>query len=320
MNKNWFILGLVLLLGSVFLLSGCIQEDQTSNLDQKLIVTSISPLADLIKNVGGDEIEVIHLVPEGSDPHTFEPTPDAIRSLTAARIFFANGVGQENYLERLIKNAQNPSLITVVLSEGLEILGVETKEEEHEHNSDHDHDDHGHDHSQGNPHLWLSVENSQKYVEKIRDTLIEIYPESQEIFAANAENYLKELRDLDRWIKEQISTIPEENREVIVHHDAWAYYASSYGLNIRSSIVHSEEGEPSAQEYAQVINLIKDHNIKGIFSEVGFNTKIVQQIANETNANIIHDLYSDTLGSTPHTDSYIDIMKYNTLRIVEGLS
>lgn len=326
MKKNRFILLSTLLIGLVLLLTGCNQSDQTSNSDQKVVVTSISPLADLIKNVAGEEIQVIHLVPLGSDPHTYEPTPDAVRSITSAQIFFANGVGQEAYLEKLINNAQNPSLVTVVLSEGLEILGVGTKGDhdhnsnlDHDHDNDNDHDEHGHDHSQGNPHLWLSVEMAQKYVEKIRDTLMATYPESQEVFQANAEAYLNELKDLDQWIKEQISTIPTENRDVIVYHDAWAYYASSYGLNIRGSIVHSEEGEPSAQDYAQVIDLIKDHNIKGIFSEVGFNTKIVQQLVNETKVNIIQDLYSDTLGPTPDTDSYIEIMKHNTLRIVEGL-
>lgn len=313
------IIGSLFLLGLVFLLSGCGKEGQTSNLDQKVVVTSISPLADLIKNVGGEDIQVIHLVPTGSDPHTYEPTPDGVRAASTARLFFANGVGQEEYLEKLLKNAQNPSLSIVVLSEGLEIHGAETQEDEDKHDQEHNPQDHGHEHSQGNPHLWLNVKNAQKYVEKIRDALIVTFPQDQEVFIANAGAYLKELEELDQWIIEQISTIPEENRDVIVYHDAWSYYTTGYGLNLLSSIVHNEEGEPSAQSYKNVINLIKEHKVKAIFSEIGFNTKVVQQIANETKVNIVQDLYSDTLGSTPDTDSYIDIMKHNTLRIIEGL-
>ncbi len=165
MQTNKRFLSWILLLGFAFLLFGCAKDGQTSNLDQKVVVTSISPLADLIKKVAGEEIQVIHLVPIGSDPHTYEPTPDGVRSVSTARLFFANGVGQEEYLEKLIKNAQNPSLKTVVLSEGLDILGVETHEDNNgdEHEEEHSHHDHGHDHSQGNPHLWLSVENAQKY-------------------------------------------------------------------------------------------------------------------------------------------------------------
>lgn len=319
-SKLW---NIILIASLVFLVGGCTKEEPVSNLNQNVVITSISPLADLIKEVGGDRIQVISLVPTGSDPHTYEPTPDAVRQVATAKLFFANGVGQEVYLQKLVENSQNQDLRTVVLADGLQIKGIVDPDSEHEGEEVLEDDVHvegdGHDHSQGNPHLWLDVKNAQNYVEKIRDALIETYPLDQEIFTANAENYLQELRNLDQWIQEQINTIPQENRDLIVYHDAWAYYTERYGLTVLRPIVHGEESEPSAKDYAQLIELVKEHKVKAIFGEVGFNTKLILQLAQETGAKVVEDLYNDTLGTTPDTDSYIDIMKHNTTAIVSAL-
>ncbi|SHN82519.1 metal ABC transporter substrate-binding protein [Desulfitobacterium chlororespirans] len=324
--SHW--LKLFLIASLAFFATGCSAEKPVSTMNQKVVITSISPLADLIKNVGGESIQVISLVPTGSDPHTYEPTPEAVRQVTGAKLFFANGVGQEAYLEKLITNSQNKDLRTVILADGLNILGIKDHHDEHE--SDHEeegaHDEDeihregdGHDHSQGNPHLWLDVKNAQHYVEHIRDALIETYPQDQESFKANAENYLRELEALDQWIQEQILTIPQENRNLIVYHDAWVYYTERYGLTVLRPVVHGDESEPSAKDYAQLIELIKEHQVKAIFGEVGFNTKLVLQLAQETGIKVVEDLYNDTLGVTPETDSYIEIMKHNTTAIVTAL-
>lgn len=320
-NFRWFRLFTVTALA--FILVACSGEQQVSYFNQRIVATSISPLADLIKQVGGEKVQVISLVPTGSDPHTYEPTPDAVRHLSTASIFFANGVGQEYYLEKLVENSQNPELRTVILADGLELLGSQDESPNHEEAAHLEKDPHftgdGHNHSNGNPHLWLSVKNTQAYVEKIRDTLIEMYPEDKETFTANAKKYLQELEALDQWIQEQINLIPEENRNIIVYHDAWTYYTDRYGLSVVRPIVYAEESEPSAKDYAQLLELIKKNNIKAIFGEVGFNTKLVQHLATEAGVKIVGDLYNDTLGNTPETDSYIDIMKHNTNAFVTAL-
>lgn len=321
-HSHW--LKLFLIASLAFLATGCSAEKPVSTMNQKVVITSISPLADLIKNVGGESIQVISLVPTGSDPHTYEPTPEAVRQVTGAKLFFANGVGQETYLEKLITNSQNKDLRTVILADGLEILGIDDHDSDHEEESAHDEaevhrEGDGHDHSQGNPHLWLDVKNAQHYVKSIRDALIETYPQDQEIFKTNAENYLRELEALDQWIQEQILTIPQENRDLIVYHDAWVYYTERYGLTVLRPVVHGDESEPSAKDYAQLIELIKEHQVKAIFGEVGFNTKLVLQLAQETGIKVVEDLYNDTLGVTPETDSYIGIMKHNTTAIVTAL-
>lgn len=284
----------------VLALSGCAGEKPVSTLNQKLVLTSISPLADLIKQVGGDKIQVINLVPPGTDPHDFEPKPEAVKQVATAKLFIANGVGQEYYIDKLIKNAGNPSLRTVTLSEGLPILGQENG-------------------SLGNPHLWLDVQNAQIYVEKIRNALVEVYPQDKETFESNAHAYLGELKVLDQWIKDQINTLPIESRKIVVFHDAWSYYANRYGLIVLTPVVHGGQSEPSAKEYAEIIQLIRQHNVKAVFGEVGFNPKLILQLANETGVKVVDDLYDDTLGNTPETDSYINIMTYNTNALVSAL-
>ncbi|WP_341547676.1 metal ABC transporter substrate-binding protein [Desulfitobacterium sp. THU1] len=314
-NSKWFMI--ILAVSLAIFIGGCSAEKPVSNLKQNVVITSISPLADLIKEVGGDRIQVVSLVPTGSDPHTYEPKADAVRQVATAKLFFANGVGQEYYLEDLISNSQNPGIRTVVLSEGLPILGVE-EYDAHKEEGTHTEGD-GHDHSQGNPHLWLDVTNAQHYVEKIRDVLIETYPQDQEVFATNAQNYLLELESLDQWIQEQIQTIPENHRQIIVYHNAWSYYTERYGLTVLRTVVSGEESEPLPQEYAQLFQLIEDHDVKAIFGEVGFNNKLILQLAQDTGIKVVDDLYPDTLGVSPDTDSYIGIMKHNTNAFVSAL-
>lgn len=294
---NFFQLVLIAL---TLILSGCTTQQPTSSANQKLVLTSISPLADIIKQVGGDSIQVVNLVPAGTDPHEYEPNPDAIRQVASAQVFFANGIGQEQYLTKLVNNAGNPSLKTVVLSEGLPIL------------------DKGPD-SLGNPHLWLDVQNTKQYVTTIRDALIEAYPSEKETFSQNALAYQKELDSLDQWIHDQISTIPEESRKIVVFHDAWTYFANRYGLTVLTPVVRSGESEPSAKEYAEIIQLIQNQKVKAVFGEVGFNPKLIYQLANETGVKVVDDLYDDTLGDTPETESYIKVMQYNTESLVSAL-
>ncbi|WP_407308728.1 metal ABC transporter substrate-binding protein [Desulfosporosinus sp. SB140] len=297
--KRYYLLFL-LLLSSLVLLNGCSSQAPAATVQSKTVITSISPLADLIRQVGGDKIKVINLVPAGSDPHEFEPKPSDVREVAASSLFFANGVGEELYLDKIISNAANPNLRTIILSDGLPILGK----------------DQG---GAGNPHLWLDVQNAKHYVETIRDQLSETYPEDKQYFTQNAAAYLTKLTDLDQWIRTQISSLPPESRKMVVLHDAWTYYAKQYGLVFVQPLLHTGEAEPSAKDYADLIKLIREQNIHAVFSEAGFNPKLAQQLASETGVKFIDSLHDDTLGDTSESNSYIAMMKSNTAAIVSAL-
>ncbi|AFM41999.1 ABC-type metal ion transport system, periplasmic component/surface adhesin [Desulfosporosinus acidiphilus SJ4] len=291
---------LSLILIGLLLVSGCGSQKPAVTAQPKTVVTSISPLADLIKQVAGDKVKVINLVPAGSDPHEYEPTPSNVRQVAASSIFFANGVGEEVYLDKVVSNAANPSLRKVVLSDGLPILGKDQGGE-------------------GNPHLWLDVQNAKHYVETIRDQLSQTYPEDKQYFTQNAAAYLTKLTELDQWIRTQISSLPPESRKMVVLHDAWSYYAKQYGLTFVQPMLHTGEAEPSAKEYADLIQMIREQKVHAVFSEEGFNPKLAQQLASETGVKFIDNLHDDTLGDTPDSNSYIAMMKSNTAAIVSAL-
>lgn len=282
------------------MISGCATNPSVSSQTEHLVTTSISPLADLIRQVGGDKVKVVNLVPAGSDPHDFDPTPSDMRQVANSTIFFANGAGEELYLDKLVKNAGGNKLQVVVLSDGLPILEKTAA-------------------SPGNPHLWLDVQNAQAYVAKIRDALSQAFPADRDYFTQNAQAYLRQLRNLDSWVKEQVAQVPETNRKMIVFHNAWSYYAQRYGLTVLRPVVNAGESEPSAKDYAQLLTLIKDNHVRAVFGEAGFNPKLVQQLAKDAGVQYIGDLHDDTLGDSPDYNSYIAMIRSDTKAIVAAL-
>ena len=293
---------IVIGLALVLLLVGCSQNGPTTQTSSAInVATSISPLADLIKNVGGDKVSVTTLIKPGADPHDFEVKPDTIKAVSSAKLFFANGSGEEPYLAKLANSS--PSLEVVTLSQGLDILGKGQG---------------GAYSDTGNPHLWLDPLNAKAYIIKIRDSLSQLSPQDKDYFFANATAYSAQLDLLDQKIRSQISTIPEGNRIMVVFHDAWPYFAKRYSLEHRA-LVSSSQGEPSAKEYAELIKFIKERQVKTVFGEAGFNPKLIKQLASETGAQFVDNLYDDTVSENIGAETYLKMMSLNTNTIVNSL-
>ncbi len=269
------------------------------------VVTSISPLADIISNVGGNKVQVTALIKPGNDPHEYEPTPEDARKVAKAAVFFANGVGEEPYLEKLVRNAGSPQTKIVTLADGLNIIGKGASDSEYA--------------QSGNPHLWLDVQNVQAYVQKIRDTLCELSPQNRDYFSSNADKYLQELDKLDKEIAAKIRSIPAANRKMVVFHDAWPYFAKRYGLQNLRPVVKNSDSEPSAREYAELITYVKEQKVKAVFAEAGFNPKLVQQLARDTGVSFVDNLYDDTVAANGPATTYVQMMQVNTDTIVNAL-
>ncbi len=286
-------------------LTGCgttpIQSAGNSTVAKLDVVTSISPLADMIRNVGGNKVQVTPLVKPGNDPHDYEPTPEDVRTVAGAAIFFANGLGEEPYLNKLVQNAGSPKLKVVTLSDGLAILGQGTNGS-----------------GLGNPHLWLDVQNAKNYVLKIRNNLSLLLPQDADYFNANAAAYIIKLDALDKLVRSQVDTIPPANRKMVVFHNAWPYFAARYGLQDKA-VVQNPEGEPSAQQYADLIDYIKSEHIKAVFGEAGFNPKLVKQLAQDTGVKFVDNLYDDTVAPSGPINSYIAMMQYDAKIIAAAL-
>lgn len=267
------------------------------------VVASISILGDMVKNVGGDRINVQVLVPVGADPHTFDPTPADIKSLSQAQIIFVNGAGLESWLDKLIKNVAGDHPV-IAVSKGIPPLKGDEQEPE------------------GDPHMWFDAGNAIHYVEQIRDGLSQVDPQGAAIYKANAEKYIAQLQELDGFIETQIKTLPSESRKLVTNHDTFGYYAKRYGMEVAGTVFDgvTPEKEPSPQDIAMLVQKIKAQKIKAIFAENTINPKLAEQIAQEAGVQVVTNLYTDSLGAPGSDgDTYIKMMRYDTLTIVNAL-
>jgi manganese/iron transport system substrate-binding protein len=267
------------------------------------VATSITPIADMIKNVGGDRVDVTAIVPRGVGPEDYDPTPGDATAISQAKVFFANGLGLEEYLANLIESAGNEQIQVVTLSDGLPTLtsfgqGIEEG---------------------GNPHLWLNPKNAMAYVDVIRQTLDRIDPAGVPTYDAKAGAYAAQIQALDAALEAQVGQIPPANRFLVSTHDAYPYYADRYGLKYLAIISANPEGDPSAEDYAALVKAVKDNHVKAVFGEAGFSDRFISQLAADTGAKFVPDLYTDTLSEGPPADTYLNQMKSTTDAIVGAL-
>jgi ABC-type Zn uptake system ZnuABC Zn-binding protein ZnuA len=265
------------------------------------VVTTSTVFGDLIRNAGGGRVEVTALVPPGTDVHTYQPTPADLRAASAAQLFVMNGLGLDDWLEETLRSASSDAPI-VRLGEnldGVELLPGEEAGEE-------------------NPHLWMDVSYAARYVARIADALRTADPEHAADIDASSAAYIETLTGLDAWVREQIATIPEADRQFVMFHDALPYFARAYGLDVVGVAVEAPGQDPSAGEIAALIEAIRESGVKAIFSEGQFPNALVEQLARETGTTVVADLYDDSLGDPPIT-SYEAVIRWDVEQLVEAL-
>jgi ABC-type Zn uptake system ZnuABC Zn-binding protein ZnuA len=262
-------------------------------------------LADIAQNVAGKRARVDALIPRGIDPHGFEPTPADVRQVADSQVLIISGAGVEEFLTKLLTNAGGKRAV-IEASAGLKSRTPTANEIR-----DPDH--------QGDPHFWLDPNNVIRYVENIRDGLIQADPAGAPAYRANAEAYSAQLKVLDAWIVERLAPIPPERRLLVTNHESFGYYADRYGLTIIGTIIPSVStgATPSAQQLAALIKQIKAANARAIFLETGSSEQLARQIAQETGAKIITGL--TTHSTTEAAPTYIKMMEQNTRMIVDAL-
>jgi len=188
--------------------------------------------------------------------------------------------------------------------------------EEHEREEPAASDEHGH--SGVNPHLWLDVENAQRYVDRIIDALVSADPGDAATYEANGAAYLARLGELDAWAHMQIDLVPEANRKLVSFHEAFPYFAAAYGLEIVGTIVEAPGQDPSAGEIAALVEAIKTSGARAVFTEAQFSPELAQTVAAEAGVAVVSDLYNDSLGDPP-VDSYEAMIRWDTDKTVEAL-
>jgi zinc/manganese transport system substrate-binding protein/manganese/iron transport system substrate-binding protein len=271
------------------------------------VVASTSVLADLVRQVGGSRLGAVQsVVPPGVDVEDYEPRPEDLQAVSQSSLLVMNGLALDRWVPRLVQ-AAHPGLPTLVLADGLPVLGVGASQDE--------------DIAQnGNPHFWLDPRYARLYVQRIHDQLVSLDPDGAAAYDANTAAYLGQLDELDEWIQQQVARIPPDNRKLVTFHEAYPYFAARYGFQLIGVITPSPGQEPSAGELAQLIETVKAAHVKAVFSEAQFSPRLTQTLAQEAGVQqVVSDLYNDSLGDPP-VDSYIGMMHYDVQRIVQALS
>jgi zinc/manganese transport system substrate-binding protein len=249
-----------------------------------LVVTSVSPITNLIHNVGGSAIELHGIVPEGTDSHTFEPSPSDIKWISSGDLFILNGLNLETPTEKLILSQKKKGVQVVKLGDRV----ITQKEWIYDFSFPKEHGD-------PNPHLWLNVEYAMKYSEVIRDELIKSDPAHQQAYIDNTRAFLIKLKLLDQVIFEVVATIPKPNRKLVTYHDSWPYFAGRYGFTVIGAVQPSSFSEPSARDIASLIDQLKKLQIPAIFGSEVFPSKVLNQIGREAGVKYVSTLRDDDL-------------------------
>ncbi|GBC72946.1 Manganese-binding lipoprotein MntA [archaeon HR04] len=302
---------ILIVLGTMGILpdNGRAVSDENNKL---VIVTSVAPITNIVKNVVCERVDLIGIVPEGVDSHTFEPTPSDARRIRSADLVIINGLNLEVSFERIVDAARedNPRIQLLKLADNT----ISHEEWIFDFSFPKERGD-------PNPHLWLNVAYVIRYVELIRDKLIELDPDNASYYANNAEQYIARLMVLDEGIMRAVQSIPVENRKLLTYHDSWAYFAKRYGMKVIGAVQPSDFGEPTPQEVARIIEQIREENVPAIFASEVFPSKVVEQIAREADVKIVETLADDVLpgrvGEPEHT--YIGMMLENMRNMVVPL-
>lgn len=261
-------------------------------------------LGDIAQNVAGNRLKVETLLPVAVDPHEYQPTPQDAIKIAQSQLLIVNGLGYEAWLTKTLEDSGGPRLV-VVASEGLT-----------------PNPDPSGEHPDGDPHLWMNPLNVIRYVENIRDGLSKIDPAGKDVYAENADTYIAKLKDLDQWVKEQVAQLPPEKRLLVTNHNALGYFAQAYDFKVVGAVIPSvtTEASPSAQQVASLIDTIKRSGAPAIFLDFGENQKLADQIASESGAKVVTDLYVESIsapgGPAP---TYLDLIKHDVIVIVNAL-
>ena len=298
-NLNKLLIFLTLL--AMAALSGCISQDQPQSsalsdnasdnaqenaTDKINVATTIAPLAEFVRAVGGDRVAVTVVVPPGAEPHTFEPTPSLMVDMSKADLYVMNGAGLEFWIDRLLQ--ANKDMTVIDSSKGIDLISESEDEMD--------------------PHIWISLNNAAVQVQNICSGLIQVDPDNKDYYYQNRDSYLEQLKALDEELNSSFAA--SKKKIFVVHHPAWTYFARDYALE-QVPLMENEK-EPGPKYLSQVIDLARQNNITTIFIEPEFNPKSAEVIAREMNASIT------TLD--PLAADYLNNMRYAGRAIASSLN
>lgn len=274
------------------------------------VVTTVSPVTNIVANVGGDRVHVTGIVPEGTNSHTFEPRPSDAKVLAAARIVFANGLNLEEPTLKLARATVRKGTPIVELGERT----ITPPEQIFDFSFPKSGGD-------PNPHLWTNPAYAKRFAQIVRDELVTLDPAGVADFDANYEAFAARIDQLDQAVRAATLTVPAANRKLLTYHDSFPYFARAYGWTIVGAVQPSDFSEPTPRDVASLIQQVRRERVPAIFGSEVFPSDILEQIARESGAKYVDQLRDDDLpGSKGDRDhSYFGLMVFDFTTIVKAL-
>ncbi|CAB1249669.1 Uncharacterized periplasmic metal-binding protein TP_0034 [Ruminococcaceae bacterium BL-4] len=277
------------------------QANTTENQKVKVSVT-FDAMKEFTEAVGKDRVEVSTIIPDGTEPHDFEPKAQDLTELSSAQVFVYNGFGMESWADQAIKAANNKNLVAVEASKGATPIENTDADEIKEH-------------GQYDPHIWISLKGAETEAENIRDGLIKADPESADYFKQNCDDFVSQLESLYSEYNTKFQAV--QNKSFVTGHAAFAYLCRDFGLEQNSVEDVFAEGEPSAQKLAGLVDYCKKNHVKTIFVEDMVSPAVSQTLADQVGAKV-EQIY--TIESNEDDKTYLDRMKSNLSEIYDSLS
>lgn len=299
MKRSVAIIGLSLLVAAA-VMGGISSRSSTIITDLRPVVaTSIFPLYDLTRAVAGETVRVELVLPPGASPHTFDPSPSAIRALARAQAMYTIGYGLDTWATSL---ATSVGAAVVIVDQNISLIAS------HEHLGEEERGDHTNEEEHGptDPHYWLDVRNARIIAATIRDDLSQRFPDHKATFTANFKTLDADLAKLHTEVKTIVAR--SDSKNVITFHDAWYYFADAYGLNIVGSFEPTSGREPTPRYLALLTDTLNAAKIKTIYAEVQSSASGIDAFAHDHGLQI----YSlDDIGGADGRDSYRALMLSN---------
>lgn len=311
LKKNWMISAIVF--STLLFLTACGDNEAggTTDEDEKVqVVTTYSIIYDIVKNVGGDQVDIHSLAPIGSNPHEYDPLPEDVKKTTDADAVFYNGLNLEagnSWFNKLMETTgkTGEDAPVFLMSENVEAMYLTTEGKEGEED----------------PHAWLDISNGIQYAENARDGLIEVDPENKEVYEKNAEEYIAELQDLHDEALAQFEEIPEEERVLVTSEGAFKYFSDAYDFQAEYIWEINQENQGTPDQITRIVDLINEKQITGLFLETSIDARSMEAVSSETDVPIRGKVFTDSLAEPGEDgDSYISMMEWNIKTIKEGLT
>jgi ABC-type Zn uptake system ZnuABC Zn-binding protein ZnuA len=278
--------------------------------NRPLIATTVSPITSIAASIAGDRARVEGIVPEGTNSHTFEPSPQIAKLLSNADLILVNGLKLEDpTIELAQNNKKNGTQIveigTLVLPESDYIYDFSFPKEE----------------GKPNPHLWTDPNYAIKYAEVIQDELSKLDPENADYYAANFAIFEQQASELGDAVAADQKSVPAGNLKLLTYHDAYAYFAKNYGWTVIGAIQPDSFDDPAPSEVARLIDQVKAENVTTIFGSEVFPSAVLEEVGRATGARYEDSLRDDDLPGAPGDaeHSWLGLMRYNFRTMISGL-